>query len=80
MHLKKVLFVLFLTSYLLQFSNSNAQQNSRIGFDLRTGYSNFTPYELNNSFVMQYFDLKMLPLLAAAYIFICQTDLQFFQG
>ena len=41
MDFKKIVFVL-LTSYVLQFSNSNAQpQNSGIGFDLGIGYSKF---------------------------------------
>jgi len=59
MDLKKVLFVLFLTSYVLQFSNSNAQQqNLGISFDLAIGYSNFTPYESNNGFGIQNDDFK----------------------
>ena len=54
MDFKKIVFVLFLTSYVMQFSNSNAQpQNSGIGFDLGIGYSSFTPYESNNSFGIQ---------------------------
>lgn len=58
MDFKKIVFVL-LTSYVLQFSNSNAQpQNSGIGFDLGIGYSSFTPYESNNSFGIQNDDFK----------------------
>ncbi len=79
MDLKKVLFVLFLTSYVLQFSNSNAQpQNSGIGFDLGIGYSNFSPYESNNSFAIQNDDFKNAATFSVGIHFYLSNKLAIF--
>ena len=80
MDFKKIVFVL-LTSYVLQFSNSNAQpQNSGIGFDLGIGYSSFTPYESNNSFGIQNDDFKNNATFSGGIHFYLSNRLAIFQG